>query len=38
MAEQIKLTDQELVRRQKMQELRDSGIDPFGQAYIYIGN
>ena len=33
MAEQIKLTDQELVRRQKMQELRDSGIDPFGQAY-----
>ncbi len=28
-----KLNDQQLVRRQKMQELRDKGIDPFGQAY-----
>lgn len=27
------LTDQEKVRRQKMQDLRDKGIDPFGQAY-----
>jgi lysyl-tRNA synthetase class 2 len=25
--------DQELVRRQKMEELRNKGIDPFGQAY-----
>ncbi len=28
-----KLNDQELVRRQKMQDLRDKGIDPFGHAY-----
>ena len=27
------LTDQEIVRRQKMQELRDNGIDPFGQRF-----
>ncbi|MBQ6559882.1 MAG: lysine--tRNA ligase [Erysipelotrichaceae bacterium] len=27
------LNDQELVRRQKMEELRAKGIDPFGQAY-----
>ena len=27
------LNDQELVRRQKMEELRQKGIDPFGQAY-----
>ena len=38
MAEIIKLTDQELVRRQKMQELRDSGIDPFGHAYTRTTN
>ena len=25
--------DQELVRRQKMEDLRSKGIDPFGQAY-----
>ena len=29
----VKLTQQEQVRRQKMQELRDMGIDPFGQAF-----
>jgi len=28
-----KLNDQELVRRQKAEELRQKGIDPFGQAY-----
>ncbi len=28
-----KLNDQQLVRRQKMQDLKDKGIDPFGQAY-----
>lgn len=28
-----KLNDQQLVRRQKMQDLRDKGIDPFGHAY-----
>lgn len=30
---QQKLTEQEKVRRQKMQDLADMGIDPFGQAY-----
>ncbi|MGM9947096.1 lysine--tRNA ligase [Floccifex sp.] len=30
---EIKLTEQEKVRRKKMQELRDMGIDPFGQRY-----
>ncbi len=29
----IRLTDQELVRRKKMNELRDKGIDPFGQKF-----
>ncbi len=28
-----KLTEQERIRRQKMEELRAQGIDPFGQAY-----
>ena len=28
-----KLTEQETVRRQKMEELREMGIDPFGSAY-----
>ena len=28
-----KLSEQELVRRQKMEELRAKGIDPFGHAF-----
>lgn len=28
-----KLTEQEKVRRQKMQDLQDMGIDPFGKRY-----
>ena len=28
-----KLTDQEIVRRQKVEKLKELGIDPFGQAY-----
>lgn len=28
-----KLTDQELVRREKMNKIRDLGLDPFGQAF-----
>ena len=28
-----KLTEQETVRRQKMEELREMGIEPFGAAY-----
>ena len=27
------LTEQEIVRREKMQELRNKGIDPFGSRY-----
>lgn len=33
MAEKIKLTQQEQVRRQKMQDLIDMGVDPFGAAF-----
>lgn len=29
----VKLTEQEKVRRQKMQDLIDMGVDPFGSAY-----
>src|SRR5690554_2907558 len=32
------LTDQEIVRRQKMEELREKGIDPFGQAFMRTTN
>ncbi len=32
------LTDQEKVRREKMQMLKDSGIDPFGHKYIRTSN
>ena len=28
-----KLTEQEVIRRQKMEDLRAMGIDPFGHAY-----
>lgn len=31
--EERKFTDQELVRREKVKELREKGIDPFGQRY-----
>ena len=27
-----KLTDQEIVRRQKVEKIKEIGIDPFGQA------
>ena len=30
---EIKLTDHEIVRRQKVEKLKELGIDPFGQAY-----
>lgn len=33
MAQNIYLNDQEIVRRQKMDELREKGIDPFGQSF-----
>ena len=33
-----KLNDQMLVRRQKMEDLRNKGIDPFGQAFVRSDN
>ena len=33
MSDQLHLTDQELVRRKKMEELREKGIDPFGSRF-----
>ena len=33
MANEQNLTDQELVRREKMEALRAKGIDPFGHAF-----
>ncbi len=33
-----KLTDQELVRREKVNKLRELGIDPFGSKFIRTGN
>lgn len=33
MADELNLNDQELVRRQKLDMLRQKGIDPFGQAF-----
>lgn len=33
MADELNLNDQELVRRQKMEMLREMGIDPFGSAF-----
>lgn len=33
-----KLTDQEIVRREKVKKLKELGIDPFGQKYIRTGN
>jgi lysyl-tRNA synthetase class 2 len=35
---EINLNDQELVRRQKMEELRQKGIDPFGQKFTRTAN
>ena len=28
------INEQQLVRRQKAQELKDMGVEPFGQKYI----
>ncbi len=33
-----KLTDQEIVRREKVNKLKEMGIDPFGSKYIRTGN
>ena len=36
--EQLNLTEQELVRRKKMEDLRAKGIDPFGQKFERTSN
>lgn len=33
MSQELQLTEQEIVRRRKMEELREKGIDPFGHRY-----
>lgn len=38
MAQELNLTDQEIVRRKKMEDLRNKGIDPFGQKFIRTAN
>ena len=38
MAQELNLTDQEIVRRKKMDELRNKGIDPFGQKFVRTAN
>ena len=38
MATELNLTDQEIVRREKMEHLREMGIDPFGQAFERTAN
>lgn len=32
------MNDQMLVRREKLQELRDLGIDPFGKKFVRSGD
>jgi lysyl-tRNA synthetase class 2 len=38
MAQELNLTDQEIVRRKKMEDLRNKGIDPFGQKFVRTAN
>lgn len=38
MSDQLHLTDQELVRRKKMEDLREKGIDPFGSRFERTSN
>ena len=38
MAEELKLTEQELVRRGKMEDLRAKGLDPFGHKFVRTSN
>ena len=33
MSNDVHLNDQEIVRRKKMEELREKGIEPFGQKF-----
>ena len=38
MADELKLTEQEMVRRGKMEDLRAKGLDPFGQKFVRTSN
>ena len=38
MAEDLRLSEQEIVRRNKMEDLRSKGIDPFGQKFERTSN
>ena len=38
MADELKLTEQEVVRRGKMEDLRAKGLDPFGQKFVRTSN
>ena len=38
MSQELQLTEQEIVRRRKMEELKEKGIDPFGHRYERTAN
>ena len=38
MPQELQLTEQEQIRRQKMQDLIDKGIDPFGSKFVRTAN
>ncbi|MBO4667789.1 MAG: lysine--tRNA ligase, partial [Bacilli bacterium] len=38
MPQELQLTEQEQIRRQKMQDLADKGIDPFGSKFVRTAN
>jgi len=38
MSQNINLTDQEIVRREKMKEIKEHGIEPFGQSFKRTAN
>ena len=38
MVDELKLTEQEVVRRGKMEDLRAKGLDPFGQKFVRTSN
>ncbi len=38
MSQELQLTEQEIVRRRKMEELREKGIEPFGHRYERTAN
>ena len=38
MEQELRLSEQEIVRRNKMEDLRQKGIDPFGQKFVRTAN